>query len=54
MIVGILFGGVGVVPVAFIAALTRTEWSIAIQIAIGVIIVFGLRGFGTFLAERHE
>ncbi len=27
MIVGLLFGGIGVVPIAFIAALIRAEWS---------------------------
>jgi len=50
--VGILLGGIGVVPVAFIAALLSLEWSIAGQILIVAIAVYIIRAFSAHLAER--
>src|ERR1043165_6905031 len=54
MIVGLVFGGIGVVPIAFIAALLSREWLIAGQIFIAAIIVYAIRAFSMFLAERAE
>lgn len=52
MIFGLVFGGVGIVPIAFIAALLKAEWAVAVQILVVAIVVFALRGFGLFLAEK--
>ena len=52
MIVGILLGGIGVVPIALIAALLKSEWATAGQIAIVAIVVFALRAFGLFVAAK--
>ncbi len=52
LIVGLLFAGIGVVPIAFIAALLSSEWSVAGQILITTIVVFLIRGFSNFVANR--
>ena len=52
LIVGVVIGGIGVVPVAFIAALFFREWSIAGQILIAAIFVYGVRWISLFLSER--
>jgi len=54
LIVGILFGGIGVVPVAFTAALISREWSIAGQILLVAIVVYAIRVFGDFLVGKAE
>jgi hypothetical protein len=54
MVIGIIFGGVGVIPIAFVAAVIRAEWWIAIQIGISVVIIGALRGFGMLLVEKGE
>jgi hypothetical protein len=52
LIVGLIFGGIGVVPVALIAALFSREWSVAGQILMGAIVVYAMRWFSLFLEER--
>lgn len=52
LIVGVVIGGIGVVPIAFIAALLFREWSIAGQILIAAIFVYGIRWISLFLSER--
>lgn len=54
MIVGLIFGGIGVVPIAFIASLIRAEWSSAIQIFITVSIVYGTRALSVYLTESKD
>ena len=54
MVVGLVFGGIGVVPIAFVAALLSREWLIAGQVLIAAIIVYAIRAFSMFLAERAE
>jgi hypothetical protein len=51
MVVGLLFAGVGVVFIAFVASLFSGEWAVALQIAIMTILAYGLRGLGTYLVE---
>src|ERR1700749_1223782 len=52
LIIGLVFGGIGVVPIAFVAALLSREWSVAGQILITAAIVYAMRWFGLFLEER--
>jgi len=52
MIMGLLFGGIGIVPIALIASLLRMEWLIAIEIIVLAIIAFALRSFGIFLTGK--
>ncbi len=54
MIIGLLFAGVGVVFVAFVAALVHGEWAVAIQVGIMTVLVYGLRGFGGYLVEGKK
>ena len=54
MIIGLVFGGVGIVPIAFIASLLKAEWAIALQILVVAVVVFVLRGFGLFLSEKSS
>ncbi|MGQ0543182.1 MAG: hypothetical protein ACT4O9_15265 [Blastocatellia bacterium] len=54
MIIGLLFAGVGVVFIAFVASLLNGEWAIAIQVAIMTIVAYGLRGLGTYLVEGKK
>lgn len=51
IIVGLLFAGLGVIPIAIIAAALKAQWFIAGQMLLGVFIVLILRGIGTFLIE---
>jgi len=53
MIVGICFGGIGVVPIAAIAALLNGEWLILVELVVGVIVVFGLRAIGSVWVETE-
>lgn len=53
-IIGLGCGGVGVVPVAFMAALWRTEWSHSIQIAVATVALFAIRSLSSFIASGAE
>lgn len=44
-----ILGGIGVIPVAFVATLIANEWSLSLQIFVASIVVFGLRGIGIYL-----
>lgn len=54
LIVGLLFAGIGVVPVAFIAALISREWSVAGEVLVAVVIVFAIQMFCYFLVKRAK
>ena len=53
--IGVLFGlflaGVGVVPLAIIAAAIAQLWQIVGSLAIGIAITFGARALATYLAQ---
>jgi hypothetical protein len=51
--VGLIFAGVGVVPVALLAALLHREWAVLIEILVGVFLTFGTRIPGIYLSARH-
>ena len=52
LIIGLLFAGIGVVPIAIIASLTSGEWIISIQLLTNVVLVYGLRVLGNYLIEK--
>jgi hypothetical protein len=53
LIVGLFIMGVGVVPVAFLAALFHGEWSLLGYIVCGTVLTFGLRFLGMWFAESN-
>jgi len=54
LVVGFLLAGIGVVPIALIAALIAGEWATAGQIVIIGIAVIAVRLFSMFLAKRAK
>ena len=52
LVVGLLFAGVGVVPVALLAALVHGQWSNLLALFLGVVLTFGSRILGAWLTER--
>jgi len=52
LLIGVLAGGIGIVPIAIIASLLKAEWTMAGQIFILLVIVFALRWFGVYLAGK--
>jgi hypothetical protein len=54
LVVGLFMAGVGVVLVAFIAALLHGEWFVLFQILIGIVAVYILRFVGSLLIEKSE
>jgi hypothetical protein len=53
-IMGLCLAGVGIVPVAFIAALLRTEWAQAIQIAVAAVAFYAIASMSYFIASGAE
>jgi hypothetical protein len=49
--IGLLFAGVGVVPMAFVAAILHAEWSALLEIVLGLCLTFGTRYLGMRLTE---
>src|ERR1035437_3520229 len=54
LIIGLFFGGVSVVPVAFLAALLHGEWWLLLSIVLGVVFTFGTRFLGIYLASEKQ
>jgi hypothetical protein len=54
IIVGMLLGGVGVFPVAVLAAMFRAEWWIVFDLFVYLAITFGLRFYSIFLNEKVQ
>src|ERR1700756_2292729 len=44
LIIGLFIGGVGVVPVAFLATLFHGEWDLFWNVVLGTVLTFGSRG----------
>ncbi|MGP0046249.1 MAG: hypothetical protein ACLPVJ_15735, partial [Syntrophobacteraceae bacterium] len=51
---GLLFAGVGVVPIAFVALIVHSEWSIFIQLVISLFLVSGFRSLGLYLGNKNH
>lgn len=54
MCVGLFLAGIGVLPIAFIAAVFSGHWSVVATIAILTLIVYVLRVSGHWLVDRAE
>ena len=52
--IGLIFAGVGVVPVGLLAAIFRHEWSVFWELLFGVVLTFGPRILGTWLTTPKE
>jgi hypothetical protein len=52
--VGLFMAGVGVVPVAALASLLHAEWFILLQLAVLLLLTFGLRVWGLHLLTKAE
>jgi hypothetical protein len=50
LVVGLIFAGVGVVPVAILAALLHAEWSVLLELVVGIVLTFGTRFLGLRLS----
>ena len=54
LIIGLVFFGVGTVPVAFLATLLHGEWWLLLNIVLGVVFTFGTRFLGIYLASKKH
>jgi hypothetical protein len=51
LIVGLLFAGVGVLPVAFLASLFHAEWYVVLELTIGLVLTFFTRFVGLAVSK---
>ena len=51
--VGLIFAGVGVVPVAVLAAVLHAEWAVLLWLLFTIVLTFGTRFLGIRLATAH-
>jgi hypothetical protein len=51
LIIGLIFAGVGVVPVALLAALLHAQWWRSLDLVVGIVLTFGTRVLGAWLSE---
>jgi hypothetical protein len=54
VILGLFIAGVGVIPLGFVAALLHANWSVLINIVIGVIFTYGARALAMYWAEKID
>jgi hypothetical protein len=54
IVVGIVLGGVGVVPVAIVACLWDGAWSVAAQLVVGIVLTFGVRFLSACVAAKAD
>jgi uncharacterized protein YacL len=54
VIIGLLFAGVGIVPVAMLATLLHGQWVTLIELVILIVLTFGLRALGVWLALKAD
>jgi hypothetical protein len=54
VIIGVLMGGVGVVPIGMLAAIFRGEWGIFWTLLISLALTYGARIVGTLLVSNAE
>jgi hypothetical protein len=52
LFIGLILAGVGVLPVAMLAALFKAQWALLLYIVIGIVLTFGTRGLGIYLQAR--
>jgi hypothetical protein len=52
--VGLIFAGVGIVPVALLAAIFHAEWAVLGELLFEIVLTFGTRGFGIWMITKAE
>jgi hypothetical protein len=52
--VGLIFAGVGVVPVALLAAIFHAEWAVLLEVVVGIVLTFGTRFLGLWLTTPKQ
>jgi hypothetical protein len=52
--IGLVFAGVGVVPMALLAALFHAEWSVLWEVVFGIVLTFGTRFLGIWLTTPKQ
>ena len=48
--IGLILAGMGVLPIALIAALLHAEWIVLFNLVVGIILTFGTRALGVHLS----
>ena len=54
LIIGLLFAGVGVVPIALLATAFKGEWAIFGELLLLLVATFGTRGLGFYFLGRYD
>jgi hypothetical protein len=54
LIVGLMFAGIGVVPMALVAALFHAEWSVLGELVVSIVLTFGTRILGIWLTTPKQ
>src|SRR5215472_12601118 len=54
VIIGLAFAGVGIVPVAMLAELFHGEWEVLLGFVVLIVLTFGLRLLGFWLAKKVD
>ena len=54
MFIGLVIAGVGIGPIAMLAALLQGEWQALIVFVILIVLTFGLRALGFWLAKKVD
>lgn len=54
LVIGLVFAGIGVVPVAFLAALFKGEWMILLMVVVLVILTFGSRLLALYIERKAQ
>ena len=54
IIIGIFLAGVGVVPVALLATLVKSFWSVFFELLFMVAFIFGMRAYTVYLAAKID
>ncbi len=52
--IGLIFGGVGVIPIGLIGSIIKGEWSLFWSILYITVLTFGIRIFVFYLMEKEE
>ncbi|MBW4056823.1 MAG: hypothetical protein HIU83_15775 [Proteobacteria bacterium] len=52
LIAGLVFAGVGVVPVAFLACIFNAEWMVVFNILFAAFLTFGTRGLSIYILSK--
>lgn len=54
LLIGLFIAGIGVLPIAFLAALLNGEWAIIGNLIYMIVLTYGSRVLGMYLIERAE